>query len=298
MGFFQKYFSHHIQQRISLKSKLAALRISYSKKSRNMGNKMGKFLNNVKCKKSVETPSSNVEEEVNYYFTPSEDLEMEHNFSSLSSETHDDTSPTYVCEICVEPRPLDISFNVKGCAHFYCIGCTVKYIESKLDDNVTRIPCPVTNCQGLLEPDFCRDILPRDLFNRWGKALCESAFLGSEKIYCPYKDCSALLINDGKNATKNFRCPFCKRVFCVQCKVAWHSGVDCAKFQKLKKLGSDAMLVDLAKRKKWRQCPKCNYYVEKSAGCYYVKCRCGNAFCYNCGAKSNRVTHFCSECYH
>ncbi|XVF35204.1 hypothetical protein REPUB_Repub18cG0125300 [Reevesia pubescens] len=172
----------------------------------------------------------------------------------------------------VESKPLDISFNVKGCPHFYCIECITKYIESKLDDNVTQIPCPVTNCQGLLEPDFCRDIHPRDLFNMWGKALCEFAFLGSE-FYCPSKDCSALLINDGENVIKNLPCPFCKRVFCVQCKVAWHSGVDCAKFQKLKVLGTDAMLVDLAKRKKWRQCPKCNYYMEKSDGCYYLKCR-------------------------
>ncbi|XWS26527.1 hypothetical protein CRYUN_Cryun26dG0039200 [Craigia yunnanensis] len=256
---------------------------------------MGKVLSNVICKKQVETPSTNVDEEENY-FTPSKDLEMEQ--YSLSSETDDDSTPTYVCEICVEPRRLDISFNIKGCAHFYCIECTIKYIESKLDDNLTRILCPVTNCQGLLEPDFCRDILPRELFNRWGKALCESAFLGSEKFYRPYKDCSALLINDGKKAIKNFPCPFCKRVFCVQCKVAWHSGIDCAKFQKLKMLGADAMLVDLAKRKKWRQCPQCNCFVEKSAGCYYVKCRCGNAFCYNCGAKSNRITHFCSKCYH
>ncbi|XVF35208.1 hypothetical protein REPUB_Repub18cG0125700 [Reevesia pubescens] len=237
-----------------------------------MGSKMGKLLNIVVSEKQVEeTPSINSAAETENYFIPSNDLEMERYFTSLSSETDDDI--TYVCEICVESKPLDISFNVKGCPHFYCIECIIKYIESKLDDNITRISCPVTNCQGLLERDFCRDILPGDLFNRWGKALCESAFLGSEKLYCPYKDCSALLINDGKNAIKNLPCPFCKRVFCVQCKVAWHSDVDCAKFQKLKVLGTDAMFVDLAKRKMWRQCPKCNYYVEKSTGCYYLKCR-------------------------
>ncbi|MBA0597701.1 hypothetical protein Gorai_007500, partial [Gossypium raimondii] len=188
-------------------------------------------------------------------------------FPSLISDSetgdgHGSIIPTYVCEICVEPKPLDISFNIK-----------------------------VTDCEGVLDPDFCREILPRDLFNRWGKALCESALLGSEKLYCPYKDCSALLVNDGEKRIKRFPCPLCKRVFCVQCKVAWHSGADCIKFQKLKNLGSDAMLVDLAKRKKWRQCPNCSIYVEKSAGCCYVKCRCGNAFCYNCGAKSNKATH-------
>ncbi|XP_022754153.1 uncharacterized protein LOC111302561 [Durio zibethinus] len=159
VDFFQKYFKRHMQQRISFKSKFASLQISYIKKSRKMSNKMGKLLNNVISIKQVENSFITVDEEENY-FTPSNDIEMEQCLS-LSSETDDDSTLAYVCEICVEPRTLDISFNIKGCAHFCCVECTVKHIESKLDDNVTWIPCPLTNCQGLLEPDFCRGILLR-----------------------------------------------------------------------------------------------------------------------------------------
>ncbi|MBA0727155.1 hypothetical protein Golax_000171 [Gossypium laxum] len=165
----------------------------------------------------------------------------DNHFLSFDSETHQHSNngsiPTYVCEIYVEAKPLDISFNIKGCSHFYCIECAVKYIQSNLDDNV-------------------------------GEALCESALL-----YCPYQDCSALLVNDGEKSIQRSRCPLCKRVFCVQCNVAWHSGVDCNKFQKLKTLGSDAMFVNLATRKKWRQCPNCKMLVGKSFGCHHVKCR-------------------------
>ncbi|MBA0810507.1 hypothetical protein Gohar_002498 [Gossypium harknessii] len=275
--------------------------ISCNEKSRKIGTNLCKFLDNVICKRQLQVEGNSSINEKDRFSTP---LMVEQQFfpslisDSETGDGHGSITPTYVCEICVEPKPLDISFNIKGCSHFYCIECTVKYIKSKLDDNVSRIQCPVTDCEGVLDPDFCREILPRDLFNRWGKALCESALLGSEKLYCPYKDCSALLVNDGEKRIKRFPCPLCKRVFCVQCKVAWHSGADCIKFQKLKNLGSDIMLVDLAKRKKWRQCPNCSIYVEKSAGCCYVKCRCGIAFCYNCGAKSNKVTHFCTQCYH
>ncbi|OMO67107.1 Zinc finger, C6HC-type [Corchorus capsularis] len=49
---------------------------------------------------------------------------------------------------------------------------------------------------------------------------------GSEKFYCPYSDCSTLLINDPLEVLTELPCPACKRHFCVQCKVAWHSGVD------------------------------------------------------------------------
>ncbi|KAK5824932.1 hypothetical protein PVK06_019721 [Gossypium arboreum] len=272
----KKYLKHYIQQRNNLKSKLTSLQISCNEKSRKIGTKLCKFLDNVICKRQLQVEGNSSINEKDRFSTP---LMVEQQlFPSLISDSetgdgHGSITPTYVCEICVEPKPLDISFNIKGCSHFYCIECTVKYIKSKLDDNVSRIQCPVTDYEGVLDPDFYREILPRDLFNRWGKALCEYALLGSEKLYFPYKDCSALLVNDGEKRIKRFPCPLCKRVFCVQCKVAWHSGADCIKFQKLKNLGSDAMLVDLAKRKKWRQCPNCSIFVEKSAGCCYVKCR-------------------------
>ncbi|KAK8316066.1 hypothetical protein V6Z12_A13G017400 [Gossypium hirsutum] len=141
------------------------------------------------------------------------------------------------------------SLSTLGCSHFYCIECAVKYIQSKLDDNV------------------------------------------SESNVHPYQDCSALLVNDGEKSIQRSRCPFCKRVFSVQCNVAWHSGVDCNKFQKLKTLGSDNTFVDLATRKKWRQCPNCKMLVGKSFGCHHVKCRCGERFCYNYGGKLNNRPH-------
>lgn len=62
----------------------------------------------------------------------------------------------------------------------------------------------------------------------------------------------------------------------MKCKVAWHSEFSCGKFKKLKKKkkkAEDGMLADLAKRKKWRRCPKCKYHVEKSVGYFYIKCR-------------------------
>lgn len=115
-------------------------------------------------------------------------------------------------------------------------------------------------------------ILPDDVFARWGLALCESALVGHKKFYCPYKDCSIMLI-DEEEAIRQSNCPHCRRLFCVQCKVPWHSEFDCSQFQKLQNRGEDDMVVSLAKKKKWKRCPNCNYFVERSAGCFYMKCR-------------------------
>ncbi|KAI6679803.1 hypothetical protein NL676_033684 [Syzygium grande] len=188
--------------------------------------------------------------------------------------------PSFVCEICVEPRTGGDMFRIKGCSHAYCNECVTKYVASKLQDNVTRIGCPSRAAVA--------SILPPEVFDRWGKALCEALILESERFYCPYKDCSALLIKDGRAAMRESECLNCRRLFCVKCRVPWHAGMGCEEFQKLnegEREREDIMLKKLAEEKHWRRCPKCSFYVQKISGCETVRCRCGLIFCYRCGAK-------------
>ncbi|XP_030488179.2 E3 ubiquitin-protein ligase RSL1 [Cannabis sativa] len=218
------------------------------------------------------------------------------------SSNSKDVDPSFVCEICAEPKSVNESFNIKGCSHSYCSECMARYVGSKLQDNITRIGCPVSGCNGSLEPEYCRSILPPDVFERWGMALCEALILGTEKFYCPFKDCSVMLINDGKEVITNAECPSCYRMFCAQCKVAWHDGIECGEFQKLNKderEKEDIMLKKLAQSKLWKRCPTCKYYVERASGCLFIQCRCGTAFCYNCGnIFTNKSNHYCSKCNH
>lgn len=133
-----------------------------------------------------------------------------------------------------------------------------------------------------------------------GDALCEALILVSSKFYCPFKDCSELLIQDAdSNGIVESECPSRRRLFCAKCKVPWHSGIKCGEFQKLHKNereSGDIMLMQLAKKNRWTRCPKCKFYVERSEGCLFMKCRCGHAFCYNCGAPL--VNHYCTKCKH
>ncbi|XP_042482744.1 E3 ubiquitin-protein ligase RNF144A-like isoform X2 [Macadamia integrifolia] len=218
-----------------------------------------------------------------------------------TGETSSSNDPTFVCEICVEQKSQSELFNIKGCTHSYCSECMVRYVASKIQENITSIQCPESNCKGVLEPEFCQSILPPEVFDRWGSALCESLFLGSPKLYCPYKDCSALLLDDGGVVVEESECPNCRRLFCAQCKVPWHSGIVCKEFQKLnenERAREDIMLMQLAKQQKWQRCPKCKVVVERIDGCLYMKCRCGYAFCYNCGAQMIGNNHYCTICRH
>ncbi|CAM8966893.1 unnamed protein product [Rhodiola kirilowii] len=214
-------------------------------------------------------------------------------------------SQSFVCEICFDPKPLTESFCIEGCTHVYCKECMSSYVAAKLQDSVPQIGCPSPGCQGILESHYCREILPLEVFERWGNILCESVIGESEKFYCPFKDCSALLLNDGDTedvaVITQSECLHCNRLFCAQCKCPWHWGIECSEFQQLNEAErekEDIMLMNLAKDKKWKRCPQCKMFVEKSAGCMYMKCRCQFAFCYNCGAASTSNGHICSKCGH
>ncbi|PRQ47099.1 putative transcription factor interactor and regulator CCHC(Zn) family [Rosa chinensis] len=149
--------------------------------------------------------------------------------------TSNDTS-TFICDLCVKSFPLEKSFNIKGCSHFYCQQCIVNFVSSKLQDNVTSIECPEPGCWGVLDPEYCHPILPNDIYDQWGKALCENVIMGSEStmnyFYCPFADCSALLICDEQNQNES-QCPHCERAVCAKCKVPWHNEFNCDEFQRL-----------------------------------------------------------------
>ncbi|XP_020598328.1 probable E3 ubiquitin-protein ligase RNF144A [Phalaenopsis equestris] len=225
--------------------------------------------------------------------TQQEKLEMEFGVSSSPVLLE----PNYNCEICTESKYAHELFAIEGCSHTYCKNCVSQYVAAKVEENVFFIKCPDPNCMnGKLEPAMCSLILDEGVFDFWCKALCES--MVDDKFYCPFKDCSALMMNDMEKVITDAECPHCNRLFCAQCKVPWHLGFSCSEFQELGKderKSEDLMLMKLAKKSKWQRCPKCKFFVEKIDGCAFISCRCHFTFCYGC-ASEMKVNHYCEKC--
>ncbi|KAA8542025.1 hypothetical protein F0562_023177 [Nyssa sinensis] len=161
-----------------------------------------------------------------------------------------------ICEICVEEKEVDEMFRNEYCHHSFCTDCISKHVATKIQESIHVVTCPGLNCKGVLEPDTCRD-------------------------------CSAMLVNDNVEVIRESECPICRRLFCAQCYVPWHSGVECEEFQGLhenERAREDLMVRELARDKKWMRCPHCKFFVEKTEGCVHLTCRCGFQFCYACGA--------------
>ncbi|XP_015943258.1 E3 ubiquitin-protein ligase RSL1-like [Arachis duranensis] len=165
---------------------------------------------------------------------------------------------SFVCEICIVTKTEAESFTISGCTHSYCTDCVVKYVCSKLDDNVINIRCPMPRCRGLLETNGCREILPKSVLHRWEKSLREAAVLESESKRFLYSR---------------------PRQMCVTC------------------TDEDRVMMKLAERNGWKRCPKCRFYVEKDPlTCNKILCRCGEVFCYGCGSSTCVTTGFGHPC--
>ncbi|KAK2651814.1 hypothetical protein Ddye_011670 [Dipteronia dyeriana] len=197
-------------------------------------------------------------------------------------------SQTTFCEICVEIKQSDEMFTTESCNHCYCCECISKHVSTKVHDSAkVVITCPGVNCKSVLGIDACREVIPKEVVEVWEEALCEELIAESDRFYCPYKDCSALLLNDCEEevVVVEAECPVCHRLFCAQCCVPWHSGAECEEFRRLnedERGREDLMVLELAKDNKWSRCPRCKFYVERTQGCPHIICRCSYQFCYGC----------------
>ncbi|KAL6661593.1 hypothetical protein ACP70R_000977 [Stipagrostis hirtigluma subsp. patula] len=224
-------------------------------------------------------------------------LKGECSSASSSSAAAAATDTLVFCKICMDAvPPSDAHRASRGCAHAFCGGCLTRYLGAKIQDRIASVRCPEERCAAALDPELCQGLLPREVFERWGAALCEAILLGAERAYCAYRDCSAMMVVDdgGGGDVAESECPSCRRLFCARCGVApWHAGVSCDEYGRLRKGDrgrEDMLLLEMAKGKKWKRCPKCEYFVEKSDGCLHITCRCGFEFCYGCGQKWG-ITH-------
>ncbi|GLJ26369.1 hypothetical protein SUGI_0508050 [Cryptomeria japonica] len=200
--------------------------------------------------------------------------------------------PTELCGICFEDS-LPEMFEGMHCLHRFCHSCMTQYIHSRLQQKRQNIYCPQDSCQEALTPQECRYFLPSEIFDQWSAVIVEAQIPESEKVYCPFPNCSGLLVKEDVASLRaddilNAECPFCNRMFCVRCMVPWHAELTCSQFQNLppaERSEADLQLFKLAQDCKWQRCGKCKGMIELAFGCNHMTCRCGHEFCYVCGTE-------------
>ncbi|RQM27374.1 hypothetical protein B5M09_006475 [Aphanomyces astaci] len=219
----------------------------------------------------------------------------------MESSPHAPTPPP-TCLICMDELPRAMN-GVPGkrrqktvykpddcwrlrCGHFYCVGCLSGWIESKIDERKVPIVCASLDCAREVRPPHVAAVLSSTVFEKFSELVTAKAF-EAESMYCPNKECSQVFVKPTFNAgQEKTTCLFCKTKLCLRCQVAWHDGLECDQYKRMVAAGGDsdeAQLHQLKEKFKWKQCPKCNVLVERSIGCNYMRCNCGEPFCYACG---------------
>lgn len=168
------------------------------------------------------------------------------------------------CLICLDDKPASQMFQRKTCAHppMYCRECIGLYIAAKIGENRLSVRCPGVGCEDVLEPHYCRSVVPEEVLDRW-----------SNTFECPHEDCGAELVV-GKFVNK-FKCYRCRRFLCAGCKgsLSWLGGIDGGR---LTNKQNDIRLRVVAWTMNWRRCPGCQIYLGRACRCRYTTCRSTN----------------------
>lgn len=174
------------------------------------------------------------------------------------------------CKICLNNKPKRKMFKARICPHSFCNDCIARHVDAQLQ--IGRLPtCPHPRCTLPLDLANCKPFLPRKLFRLFRTRLEEESIPFSDKVYCPYPDCSVLmqLQKPISPSLPSTFCLKCKRPFCIKCRVPWHYNVLCKDYEN----EEDRPLHHVANDKGWSQCPRCRQMIEHTGGCYYVVCR-------------------------
>lgn len=199
------------------------------------------------------------------------------------------------CSICCEDRAAQMMITMR-CAHKFCSHCMKTYVDGKVQSSEVPIRCPQLGCKYHITSTECKSFLPVASYERLEIAFTAANVLNSEKIYCPFPDCSVLFdplecLSTRASSSSNLEngcveCPDCHRFICVECVVPWHTSMSCEEYQDLplsEREAGDITLHSLAQNKRWKRCQQCRRMIELAHGCYHMECWCGHEFCYSCG---------------
>jgi len=87
---------------------------------------------------------------------------------------------------------------------------------------------------------------------------------------CPTPNCDFMFEFDKTDGT-DFKCPSCKKKYCLVCRVPFHEKMTCKEYQITNtETEDDIKFKNFVKGAKYKMCPKCNFWVSKTDGCDYM----------------------------
>lgn len=167
------------------------------------------------------------------------------------------------------------------CSGVICRTCLEAHVQSKIEEAIVKIICPLGNCDNLISDDEVGKLISENVFEKYQRFKVEVERNPSIKT-CP--GCSrihhyAADILPKVEGEKDYRaenlqvtCSKCHLIWCFTCQAPWHYGLTCKEFRR-----GDKSLKIWAKnrgqpKRNACRCPKCHVFIQKSAGCDHMSC--------------------------
>lgn len=91
-------------------------------------------------------------------------------------------------------------------------------------------------------------------------------------VYCWNPTCSEFIPPVMSRGPDEMDCPTCGNTTCRHCRGEGHAGRECVEDVETRRL------LNLASRRGWRRCPRCQAMIERNGGCSTMTCRCNGVF--------------------
>lgn len=202
-----------------------------------------------------------------------------------------------------------------GC-HIFHKECVRKHVTSSIEAQNFPIKCPQEGCPNGIDYCSISELQLPELLERFSEMAFKDYLLRNNKdtFHCPTPNCPYLFqyefacnVPSPEKIGVRQKCKECQKYFCrcskdIQCQVCnkpiclfcreIHPGLTCYQHNFNKGLNSGFnQFVKFIKEAKFKKCPKCQFWVEKSTGCNHMVCRCTHQFCYECSG--NYMACFC-----
>jgi len=154
---------------------------------------------------------------------------------------------------------LEEAFVSVLCKHRFCKTCLAQYTESALQPGATFPP----QCCGLpVTFGMVQKHLSPELATRYGEK--QRQIFSNCSLLCARRGCCVEILENKITGMKG-HCLACNGNTCKACRKAWHGDKPCSIDPERE------AILQLAKKKGWQSCYRCNNMVELNLGCFHMR---------------------------
>lgn len=173
-----------------------------------------------------------------------------------------------------------------GCGHELCDTCWAGHFGGQLQeygkDVVYKSRCPEVGCTTVVQQVMWEE-LAREADLRQYKQFTLHTFvpLTGNVVWCPNPKCTRAIRY--RHQRSDLGCA-CGLRFCITCWCEAHSPATCDEFTQWKEdtAGLTDLLTNRLLMQNYKKCPRCGIFMERTAGCNHITCKCGHQWCYMC----------------